>query len=39
LIAKFPAKAVADTLLAVTAHRITLGNLASHGFATVASKR
>jgi hypothetical protein len=32
LIAKFPAKAVAETLLAVREQRITLGQLASHGF-------
>jgi hypothetical protein len=34
LIAKFPAKAVGETLLALREQRITLGHLASHGFST-----
>jgi len=34
LIAKFPGKAAAETLLAVRDQRITLGDLVSHGFST-----
>jgi hypothetical protein len=34
LIARFSAKAIADTLLAMKEERITLGDLASHGFST-----
>jgi hypothetical protein len=34
LIARFPAKALVDTLPAVKQERITLGDLASHGFST-----
>src|SRR5439155_6355439 len=34
LIAKFPPKAVAETLVALREQRITLGHLASHGFST-----